>query len=42
MDLLSIWTFFENSAYMTGVVLTALGGVALLLLLLLYPISRDI
>ena len=41
MDLLSIWTFLEDSADMEGLVLIAIGGLALLFLLLLYPISRD-
>ena len=41
MELLSVWTFLTNPAYMTGVILCAIGGLALLLLAILYPVSRD-
>ncbi len=41
MELLSVWSFLVNPAYMTGAIFCAIGGVVLLALLLLYPISRD-
>ena len=41
MELLSVWTFLTNPAYMTGAILAGIGGLGLLALLLLYPFSRD-
>ncbi len=41
MELLSVWSFLVNPAYMTGAILCTIGGLTLLALLLLYPVSRD-
>jgi len=41
VELLSVWSFLTNPAYMTGAILVAIGGVGLLALLILYPFSRD-
>jgi hypothetical protein len=39
--LLSIWSFLENPARMTGVLIVGLGAALLFLLFALYPFSTD-
>ncbi len=41
MDLLSVWTFLVDPAKMTGAIVGGFGVLGLLLLLALYPVSKD-
>ena len=41
MFLVDIWDLLIDPAFLEGVLFVGIGGLGLLLLLLLYPISRD-
>jgi hypothetical protein len=41
MELLSIWDFLEDPAKMTGALVVGIGVLGLLLILTLYPLSKD-
>ena len=41
LTLLDVWSFLENSAKMGGVLIIGSGVLMLILLLLLYPLTKD-